>query len=154
MRIQRLTDQEPLIRELAQLHFEEWGHFRPGETIETRTERLHGCCGIDTVPAVFVGMIGLELCGCAMLVGRDMDLHPELTPWLAGVYVKPKFRGRGYASALVAHIAGNAQAFGIPRLYLYTDGSESLYARLGWSVLERCLYKGTNVAVMSKDLSV
>jgi len=154
MRIQRLTDQEPLIRELAQLHFEEWGHFRPGEAIESRTERLRACCGKDAIPEVVVGMLGSELCASAMLVAQDMDARPELTPWLAGVYVKPKYRRSGFASALVAHIVGNAQALGIPRLYLYTDSSESLYARLGWSVLERCLYKGASVAVMSKELSV
>ena len=154
MRIEPLTDQESLIRELAQLHFNEWGHYRPDETIEARTSRLRTCCGAGPIPAVVVGLLGSELCGSAMLVAQDMESRPELTPWLAGVYVKPHYRRRGFASALVARIVENAQSLGIPRLYLYTDDWESLYARLGWSVLERCPYKGIHVVVMSRALSV
>ena len=154
MRIEHLTDQEPLIRELAQLHFNEWGRFRPGETIEARTARLRACCGKGSIPTVVVGILGSELCGSAMLVAQDMDAHPELTPWLAGVYVKPQYRRHGVASALIARIAEEARALGAPQLYLYTDRSELIYARLGWSVLERRLYKGIGVSVMSKELSV
>jgi GNAT superfamily N-acetyltransferase len=154
MRIEQLTDQEPLIRELAQLHFNEWGHHRPDETVEDRISRLRACCGSGAIPAVVVGLLGSELCGSAMLVAQDMESRPNLGPWLAGVYVKPQYRRRGFASALVARIVENAQALSIPRLYLYTDDSESLYASLGWSVLERCPYKGLNVVVMARELSV
>ncbi|HIJ58077.1 MAG TPA: GNAT family N-acetyltransferase [Deltaproteobacteria bacterium] len=33
-----------------------------------------------------------------------MATKPELTPWLASVYVKPEARGKGVSSLLVKHI--------------------------------------------------
>ena len=34
--------------------------------------------------------------GTASLVTKDLPSSPDLTPWLAGVLVRPEFRGRGY----------------------------------------------------------
>lgn len=153
MDIGYLADHEAFIPELAQLHFSEWGHYRPGDTVEERIERLRGCCGKGDIPLVVVGLLGSVLCGSAMLVAHDMESRPELTPWLAGVYVKPPFRRSGYAASLISRIEAEARAMGIPRLFLYTKDSESLYIRLGWSGTERCQYKGIDVTVMSKQLA-
>ena len=37
------------------------------------------------------------------------------------------------------------------RLYLYTPGTELFYSRLGWSLVERTRYRGTDVVVMSYE---
>ncbi|WP_165694121.1 GNAT family N-acetyltransferase, partial [Teichococcus deserti] len=39
--------------------------------------------------------------GTASLAAADLDERPELTPWLAGVYVRPESRRRGYGARLV-----------------------------------------------------
>jgi predicted N-acetyltransferase YhbS len=152
MQIDYLSNHKHLIPELAQLHFSEWGHYRPGDTVEARAERLRASCGKDSLPTVIVALLGSELCGSAMLVANDMDTRPDLSPWLAGVYVKTQHRHSGIGSALIMRIAGEATALGVSRLYLCTDGSESLYARLGWSAVERSPYKGITVTVMARDL--
>jgi len=152
MQIDYLSNHEQLIPELAQLHFCEWGHHRPDDTVDARIGRLRSYCGKNSLPTVIVGLLGSELCGSAMLVANDMDTRPDLSPWLAGVYVKDQYRRRSIGSALVARIAKEATALGIPRLYLCTDSSEALYARLGWSAIERTPYKGINVTVMALDL--
>ena len=64
-----------------------------------------------------------------------METHPELSPWVGGVYVIPAARGRGVASALIGHVMSRAEEFGIRDLYLYTNGAEGLYLKLGWRVL-------------------
>jgi N-acetylglutamate synthase-like GNAT family acetyltransferase len=87
-----------------------------------------------------------------MLVAHDMDSRPQLTPWLAGVFVEPQCRGKGIGSALVRRIEAEARSLGVSTLYLYTPHTEFLYERLGWSVIERCEYH-TNVVVMSKELA-
>jgi GNAT superfamily N-acetyltransferase len=150
--ISYLADHEDLIPEVAQLHFNEWGHFRPGDTVEARAARLKLCCGKGRIPSVLVGFLGSELCGAAMLVESDMESRPDLGPWLAGVVVKPEHRGKSLGTALVQAIVSEAQALGIPQLYLYTDASQSLYARLGWLQTERCDYKGIEVSIMCKEL--
>ena len=81
-----MADHPELVPELARLHFTEWSYLRPDETLERRTQRLFNCCGRKAIPTVCVALDGEELCGSAMLVDRDMEALPELSPWLAGVW--------------------------------------------------------------------
>ena len=150
MEIEYLADHPALIPQLARLHFQQWGHLRPGEPLERRTRRLEESCGRGGVPTVVVALEGGTLCGSAMLIAHDMRTRPDLTPWLAGVYVVDAWRGRGYGSALVRRVESESSGLGVRRLYLYTPDAEDFYSRLGWSLDERCEYLGQQVAVMSK----
>ena len=129
MNIELLADRSELIPQLAQLHFQEWGPLRPGETLERRMLRLRGTCGRAGIPMAVVATDGPTLCGSAILIGADMDTRPELSPWLAGVFVVPEFRRRGIGTSLVEHITNRAGALGVPTLYLYTPSAETLYSR-------------------------
>ncbi len=82
-----------------------------------------------------------------------MDTRLDLTPWLAGVYVERAQRGRGVGSALVRHAMNAAHGMGVSRLYLYTNGSEKLYASLGRENIGREPYEGRLTTLMSADLS-
>jgi len=94
------------------------------------------------------------ICGSAMLIQHDLDEHLYPTPWLAGVYVKPEFRGRGLATILIERIAQQARALNFHELYLYTPGDESLYKYLGWSTLERSVHCGTRISIMTRQLAL
>ena len=154
MQIVYLCDHPALIPELAELNFKEWGHFKPHDTLEARTERMRQACGKGAVPTVVVAIEDSQLLGGALLIDSDLASRPDLTPWLAGVYVKAEHRGRGVASALVTRIVEEAAALGIPELYLYTDTSQPLYGRLGWDVVEDTLDdEGLAITVMKRDTS-
>lgn len=153
MRFEYLIDYPALLPQLARLHFDEWSHFRPDETLEGRTLRLRDYCGRASVPTVVVALEGATLCGSAMLVSHELEDRPDLKPWLDGVYVVPAHRGRGLGSALVECIVAEARSMRIPALYLYTPDAESLYSRLGWAVIERRQHRGASVTVMSKQIA-
>ena len=153
MRIEYLADHPDLIDGLARLHLAQWGRHRPDETLEQRTQRLEEQCGRGGVPSVVVALEDGELCGSAMLVASDMDSRPDLTPWLAGVYVVAACRGRGYGSALVRRIEEEVSRSGIRTLYLYTPDAMDFYERLGWARGERVPYLGEDVTVMSRNLT-
>ena len=150
MQIDYLADHPLLVPQLARLHFEQWGYLRPDESLGLRTQRLGACCGRGGIPSVMVALEDGALLGSAMLIANDMDIRPDLTPWLAGVYVLAAHRGQGYGSALVRRVEEEALAHGVSRLHLYTPEAEGFYARLGWRLDERCRYLGQEVAVMSK----
>ena len=91
--------------------------------------------------------------GTASLVINDLPSRPELTPWLAGVLIRPEFRGRGYSATLVRHVEATAAAMA-PILWLYTWTAEPLYARLGWERVgpERDTDRDIAVVLMKRNL--
>lgn len=152
MHIEYLSEHTSLVPQLARLHFEQWGYLRPAVTLEQRIARLQAGCGRGGVPTVLVALEDAKLCGSAMLLANDMETRPELTPWLAGVYVVAACRERGYGTALVGRAESEARALGVRRLYLYTPDAAAFYVRLGWIVTQACEYLGQAVVVMSKQL--
>ena len=152
MNIDYLADHPHFIPELAALHFAEWNYLNPGQSLDAKKEYLRKNCGRNGVPIFLVAIEDDELIGSASLVAHDMDDRPDLTPWLADVFIKPEYRGRGVATSLIRRIETEAKTAGIARLYLYTPDAAGLYKRLGWSAVEACSYKGVDVVIMNKTL--
>ncbi len=105
--------------------------------------------------ACFVAFEGGEPAGTASLVRQDLESRPDLSPWLAGVFVAPGFRGRGLATRLVRHVEAHAAAAGIPALWLYTAAADGLYARLGWQGAGQAVDPGSGkpVRLMRRELA-
>ncbi len=93
-----------------------------------------------------------EPAGTASLATEDLEARPDLTPWLAGVFVRPQSRGRGYARALVRAVEGHARGHGISTLWLYTGGAAPLYAGLGWRAMGQERDRWGPVTLMRRDL--
>ena len=149
MRIEYLADRPEALRRLAQWKHEEWGHLRPGDTVEKREARIAATSNRDGIPLTVVALEGDEVLGCASLIAHDMETRMELTPWLAGVYVGEEFRRRGIGAELVQRIMREAGRLKVPLLYLYTVHSERFYTGLGWTLLERTFYLGNDVVIMT-----
>ncbi|NIR46808.1 MAG: hypothetical protein GWN99_20570 [Gemmatimonadetes bacterium] len=49
--------------------------------------------------------------------------------------------------------ADEARQLAVEHLYLYTPDQQHLYARLGWSVVERCQYRAQDVVIMELRLA-
>lgn len=152
MRIVYLADYPEFIPELAVLHFAEWSYLHPGETLEGKKDYLRSNCSRNGVPTFVIAVEGAALVGSASLIAQDMDDHPELTPWLADVFVKPGYRGKGVATSLIQRIESEARSAGISSLFLYTPDAADLYRRLGWEAVEQCVYKGTDVVIMARTI--
>ena len=153
MLIEYLSDRVDLLPELAKLHLAEWGHLSPGQTLEDRIAALSGCLRKAEIPTAVVATHGDQLIGSALLVENDMSTRKELTPWLAGVLVKPQNRKSGVATALIQRIETEASAMSVPRLYLYTDKGSGFYSRRGWRELECCEYCRVPVTIMFKSVA-
>ena len=149
MPIEYLGDRPEFIPPLARWHYQEWAYLRPGDSVEARVARLEGWCGRGEIPLTLVATSDGELLGSASLVEHDMDNRPELSPWLAGVFVRPERRRQGIGAALVRRIMEEAKALEISKLYLYTVNSTSFYVDLGWSLMEHAVYRGKEVSIMS-----
>lgn len=150
--IERLNADSPHLPVVTQWTFTAWGHLHPGKTLQDAIEETISECGASGVPSIFVAMQDDIPVGTASLIADDMSIRPELTPWLASVFVLPESRGRGVASALVQRVEAEAQANGIREFYLYTPDQQALYQRLGWQPVECLVYRGEVVTLMSRQL--
>jgi GNAT superfamily N-acetyltransferase len=150
VKIEYLADHLGKLPEVASLHFEEWPEL--GDSIDARQKALSTCCRRGEIPLGVVALDRDNLCGFALLVEEDFELRPNLSPWLAGVFVRPQHRMQGLGSALVTRIEQEAKALGFETLYLYTAQAQALYAQLGWHLVERCFHNNRDYAVMTKAL--
>ena len=153
MKIELLGNHLDFLPELAKLHFDEWKHFSPDQTLEDRVLKLQEVARSGDVPFVVVAIDNNQLIGSSALVNEDMSTRKDLSPWLASVFVKPEFRKNGVGTNLVRYIEAEAQKRGIQKLFLYTEYARNLYAALGWRDLEECEYKGVSVAIMYKQFA-
>ncbi|KAA0013056.1 GNAT family N-acetyltransferase [Billgrantia pellis] len=150
--IVRLSPDSDHVPTVASWTYAEWGHLSPGYTAESWCEAFRRECGDAGVPSVFVAMEGDQPVGTAALMARDMHSRPELTPWLASVFVLPEWRGQGIASRLVHRVEAEAADCGVSLFYLFTPDQQALYRRLGWQDHEEVRYRGEAVTVMTRQL--
>jgi GNAT superfamily N-acetyltransferase len=154
MTIIPLAHRPDLAAVVAQWLFDEWGNFYPGGTVNGWLDHIRTRMNADRIPMTVIAVDDRgEPIGTVALVENDMNTHPELSPWLGGVYVIPTARGRGVASAVINHVIKCAEDLGIRNLYLYTNGSERLYRRLGWQRVCREPYMGRDVTLMVRTPS-
>ena len=146
-----VSDRPELAPIVARWRVDAFFNYPGGYTVEDMTARI-------LAPPVgpketFVLFDHDQPVGTAALVRTDLKTRPDLTPWLAGVFVQPAYRGRGYASTLVRRVEIFAQAASVPILWLYTATAEPLYARLGWEQVGMEKDNGHEVVLMKRSLS-
>jgi GNAT superfamily N-acetyltransferase len=147
-----LADHPSCIPTLAAWHHAQWRYLDVDMSVEQRAAAL-GTHTKDRIPMTVVALAGETPLGSASLIAHDMDTRMHLSPWLASVYVAPAYRNRGLGSALVQRIAAEAGMLRLERLYLFTPDKEHFYTRLGWTVLERTVYRGYDQVVMVRHIT-
>jgi GNAT superfamily N-acetyltransferase len=152
MQIELLADRPEAIPVIAGWYWQEWGQHNPERPYAEFLDRVSGCVYRNHIPLAYVAMDSKRSLGTASLVECDMETHPELSPWLAGVYVDPRYRHRGIASMLVRKICAKADELGFAELFLYTNSADELYRKLGWVNLEQTNYRDKPVKIMKFQL--
>lgn len=126
----------------------EWGHLYPGATLETRTRALENQMRRGEIPSTLVAHQNGIPMGTASLIASDLGTRPDMTPWLASVFVPAQCRKRGIAAQLVAAVSDAAGKLGFDRYYLWTDKEMAYYAKMGWKPLFEEQYLGKHITVM------
>ena len=147
-----LADNAELMPLLAQWHHAEWP-LDSAPSIEDRIELIRNRLGRREMPTTLVAVRDASPLGFVSLVSNNMDSHPELSPWLASLYVLPPLRRQGIGTALVKAILGEAQALQVRHLYLFTPSQNAFYERLGWHAIFHENDHGESVTVMEFEFA-
>jgi GNAT superfamily N-acetyltransferase len=147
--IEHLADRPEPVRTISEWHRRDGRHGMPLES----WIRAHDAEALGRqVPTAWVALLDERPVGCVSLIASNMDIHPELTPWLAALYVVPDVRRRGIGSTLAGRCESHVASLGYPALYLYTERARRFYAGRGWVTRTTEEYEGERVTVMEKPV--
>lgn len=146
-----LAQRPDLVRVVAHWQWVEWGRQqgRRQQSVAREVARLTDPLSPE---AGFVLLDNAVPVGTACLTVMDLDTRPDLSPWLASVFVVPEARRHGHAGRLVRTVEAAAAARGHDTLWLFTWASAPLYARLGWIVTGEEKHHGEWVTLMRREL--
>jgi predicted N-acetyltransferase YhbS len=141
------------VADLAAWHYSQWAHLYPQESQADFAHHLRLSAQIARIPLTVVALIDGRLAGSASLIDDDLESHPELSPWLANVYVAPQYRCQGIGTALINRIQKEVETLGVKTIYLFTTGEPEFYTRLGWQALLQETCQGEPITIMSRPVS-
>jgi predicted N-acetyltransferase YhbS len=103
---------------------------RSGHGVEVVLGLLRAAANPDRIPLSLLAMADGEAAGTVNLIACDSKARPDLTPWLAALFVEPKHRGKGIGAALVRRLVVEAARLECSELFLETD-IPAFYESLG-----------------------
>ena len=117
--------------------YEQWWK-RPNNSVEVVLRWLRCHTEKDRVPFTVVALAEGNPIGSCSVVENDCVHRPQYTPWVAAVYVKPEFRGRGVASGILREAARIAARAPVEGLYIDCLAKTApVYEKSGWRIVER-----------------
>jgi GNAT superfamily N-acetyltransferase len=152
--IDYLGNHRDFIPQLAKWAYSEWRRVfdTRGMSLNDVVASFETRTNTDKLPLAIVAIENGEVIGTGCLKPGDLEIRPELSPWLGGIFVVPQCRNRGVATAIIHRLLQEALRLQLSVLYLWTPSAESLYARLGWKTIERLDYCEDTVSIMELAL--
>jgi GNAT superfamily N-acetyltransferase len=134
-----LSDRPDLLATVATWVYEQWWSHLPEHSAATLANMLSERRTSDQIYESFVALLDSVPVGTATVLDHDVDTErrPDLTPWVAAVYVIPEARRQGIGEKLVSQATAFAQSKGFNTVYLWTTDRRNWYERLGWQLLEQ-----------------
>jgi GNAT superfamily N-acetyltransferase len=114
--------------------------------------RLEENMNARAIPFALVAHDDTTFLGTASVIASDVEELPQYTPWVAAVWVEPKYRKHRIGRALVARAVDGVFALGIDRAYLCApEERREFYLRQGWlPVMENVGDRGVTVFVRDR----
>ena len=138
-----------LIQLVASWYEEEWSipEAKTSEMIGHRDDKLfHALLTINGEP---VATGGIHRNVSVFAIDASLKGYEY---WLALVYVRPEFRGKGIGNILCAQLEQEALKRKIEKLHLFTHTAESFYRNQHWQLTKRIFYQDRDIAVMEKKI--
>lgn len=136
MNIDFLSNQPEKINEVSEMIFWEFV-VKTGSSMKFEDVVKHFSNTKDnTFPITLVALESGECIGTVSIFENDLKIRDMYKPWLASLYTKPDYRGRGVGEKLIAKTIDVVEGLGFNGLYLRTEDASDYYRKRGWTYLE------------------
>ena len=109
-----------------------------GMTLAEYRSHLDSMLAGQGIPLGFVAHDGERYVGSALLIDSDLEARPQLTPWIAALWVEPQHRRQGVAASLIDAARAEAARLGHRTCYLCAvPDNVPYYLRRGARLLEQ-----------------
>lgn len=138
--------------ELARWHLAEWQALYPDDSVATFAADLARCRGDGNLPFTWVLLDTADaVAGSVSLLENDLAGEPQLTPWIANLWVHPAARRRGLGSRLLQHACDASRQRGDSVTYLYTTDQVAFYLSRGWGIVRKSRLSGQAITIMALE---
>ncbi len=124
--------------EVARIIFERFHLDERRKRTFKETVKFFSQTGIEDYPITMIALKGGKCVGTVSIYKNDFPERPDYQPWLAALYVLPKYRGQGVADRLVADMLEHLARLGYRTIYAKTESKTryDYYIQKGWELLE------------------
>lgn len=131
MKIVNIKEDSKFLSEYIELCSYEWGSKKSKLEMKQYVEKKKKSIFNDDKIISILGLVdNNNLIGFISLFKYDGEDRKDLTPWYATMYVKEKYRNRGYSKLLNDEILKEAVKLGYKRVYLKTE-LDNYYEKFG-----------------------
>lgn len=138
MKIYNIKEKQEYIEEVAKLTKLEWAEYSTEKELKIKIQKCINKINENLENPYYCKLILLdnnELIGFVSLFESDSEERKDLKPWYATMYVKEKYRNKGYSKILNKAILNEAKKRGFKKVYLKSE-LENYYEKFGAKYIE------------------
>jgi GNAT superfamily N-acetyltransferase len=134
--ISTLIQRPEFAHTIAQRGWSAWGQ-HSDMTLASYHQGLDAMMSNTTLPLALVAHDGETYHGSVLLITNDLEARPNLSPWLAALWVDEKYRNSGIATQLMQRCSDEARRLRFSKIYLCAKPDlRPFYLAKNWQLLE------------------
>lgn len=131
---QLINIDEETLNKVSTWMYNWWGK-KDGYTFEKVKCFMKHSMQTDRLPQTYGLFLNNKIIGMYQFTLEDLNVRPDIYPWLANVYIDEEYRNKGYARNLLENVKENAKrTIDFDELFLYTKHI-GLYEKFGWEYI-------------------
>lgn len=91
---------------------------------------------LNVFPMTFIAEIDGRCVATVSVFENDWLARPQYKPWLASLYVDPKYRSQKIGQHLITYLLTHLKQLGYAEVYLKTENASDYYKKRGWQLIE------------------
>lgn len=134
--ITTLAENKHYYKDVSQMIYQEFVLGTSSKMTLKDVEHFFKNTNIDVFPITFIAIIENECVGTVSVFENDFKKRPQYFPWLASLYVRPKYRDKKIGQHLITYLLNHLKTLNYSEVYLKTENASEYYKKRNWHLVE------------------